>query len=91
MEFNKRTIAERFSRLPQDKQGAFLEALQQQDIDFTQLPIVARAARGVFPSSYAQRRQWFLWRLDPDSSAYHITGALTLTGALSPAALRDSF
>ncbi|WP_244613353.1 condensation domain-containing protein, partial [Modicisalibacter radicis] len=41
--------------------------------------------------SYAQRRQWFLWRLDPDSSAYHITGALTLTGALSPAALRDSF
>ncbi|MFM9272233.1 condensation domain-containing protein, partial [Halomonas elongata] len=92
MELNKRTIAERFSRLPQDKQSIFLEALQQQGIDFAQLPIVERTeSNDTQPLSYAQLRQWLLWHMEPQSSAYHITGALTLTGTLYPEALKSCF
>ncbi len=43
------------------------------------------------PLSYAQERQWFLWQLDPQSSAYHIPSALRLKGALDVAALQRSF
>ncbi|NVZ54574.1 amino acid adenylation domain-containing protein, partial [Pseudomonas sp. B6002] len=43
------------------------------------------------PLSYAQERQWFLWQLDPDSSAYHIPSALRLKGALDIPALQRSF
>lgn len=39
------------------------------------------------PLSPAQQRQWFLWRLDPTSTAYHIQGALRLTGSLNRDAL----
>ncbi|NWC10473.1 amino acid adenylation domain-containing protein, partial [Pseudomonas agarici] len=40
--------------------------------------------------SFAQERQWFLWRLDPQSSAYHIPSALRLHGQLDlPALVRS--
>jgi hypothetical protein len=32
--------------------------------------------------SYAQERQWFLWKLNPDNDAYHMTGGLMLDGEL---------
>ena len=41
--------------------------------------------------SHAQLRQWFLWKLDPRSSAYHIAGALTLKGQLDRQALNHAF
>ncbi|MBA1200983.1 amino acid adenylation domain-containing protein [Pseudomonas capeferrum] len=41
--------------------------------------------------SYAQRRQWFLWQLEPDSCAYNIPAALRLRGNLDVQALADSF
>ncbi|QNK68497.1 non-ribosomal peptide synthetase [Variovorax sp. PAMC26660] len=40
------------------------------------------------PLSHAQERQWFLWQLDPNSAAYHMSGALRLAGALQIDALR---
>ncbi|QSI32382.1 amino acid adenylation domain-containing protein [Variovorax sp. RKNM96] len=40
------------------------------------------------PLSHAQERQWFLWQLDPASAAYHMSGALRLTGTLHADALR---
>ncbi|MGJ7572564.1 amino acid adenylation domain-containing protein [Variovorax sp. RB2P76] len=43
------------------------------------------------PLSHAQERQWFLWQLDPQSAAYHVSGALRLTGALQVDALQDAF
>ncbi|WP_136069070.1 hypothetical protein, partial [Modicisalibacter radicis] len=88
-----RRIAERFARLPIEQRRAVYDKIHAQGLGIGQFPILVRedALQERCPPSYAQRRQWFLWRLDPDSSAYHITGALTLTGALSPAALRDSF
>ncbi|MEO8488703.1 non-ribosomal peptide synthase/polyketide synthase [Pseudomonas sp.] len=41
--------------------------------------------------SYAQERQWFLWQLDPQSTAYHIPAALRLRGHLDTQALQSSF
>ena len=40
------------------------------------------------PLSHAKERQWFLWQLDPGSAAYHMSGALRLTGALQVDALQ---
>ena len=40
------------------------------------------------PLSHAQQRQWFLWQLDPTSTAYHVSIALRLSGTLDVAALR---
>ncbi|SFH30723.1 amino acid adenylation domain-containing protein [Nitrosospira sp. Nsp14] len=41
--------------------------------------------------SYAQQRHWFLWQLEPLSTAYHLSGALRLVGKLDVEALRSSF
>ncbi|WP_421549518.1 amino acid adenylation domain-containing protein [Pseudomonas sp. QD4] len=41
--------------------------------------------------SYAQERQWFLWKLEPESAAYHIPAALRLHGPLDVPALERSF
>ena len=100
MKQNKRDIAERFARLPADKQQGFLKVLKAQGLDFSMFPIVplpaAEEAEGGngqegAAASYAQDRQWFLWRFDPASTAYHITGALRLEGALDIGALREAF
>lgn len=45
---------------------------------------------GVLPLSYGQQRLWFLWQLDPDSTAYHVQHAIRLTGELNLQALRGS-
>ncbi|MFT7773023.1 amino acid adenylation domain-containing protein [Roseateles sp.] len=49
-----------------------------------------QARRQPRPLSHAQQRQWFLWRLDPTSSAYHVGGVLRLDGELAPAPLREA-
>ncbi|SDH31993.1 non-ribosomal peptide synthetase [Nitrosomonas sp. Nm132] len=41
--------------------------------------------------SYAQQRQWFLWQLEPLSTAYHLSGALRLVGKLDIEVLQASF
>ncbi|WP_434695427.1 non-ribosomal peptide synthase/polyketide synthase [Pseudomonas sp. Z1-14] len=43
------------------------------------------------PLSFAQERQWFLWKMDPDGAAYNIPTALRMRGALDKGALRKSF
>lgn len=43
------------------------------------------------PLSFAQQRQWFLWQLDPSSTAYHLKHALRLSGSLDEQALRAAF
>ncbi|MEE4461420.1 amino acid adenylation domain-containing protein, partial [Azotobacter chroococcum] len=40
--------------------------------------------------SFAQQRQWFLWRLDPASAAYHLSGGLKFAGRLDISALHAS-
>ncbi|WP_052700556.1 non-ribosomal peptide synthetase [Methylocucumis oryzae] len=43
------------------------------------------------PLSYGQERLWFLRRLQPDTSNYHIVGGLSITGSLNPHAVEQSF
>ena len=47
----------------------------------------AAQRRQPLPLSPAQQRQWFLWQLDPRSTAYHIQAALRLKGQLDQHAL----
>jgi amino acid adenylation domain-containing protein len=51
---------------------------------------ITRSDGTVAPMSPAQQGQWFLWLLDPDSTAYHVGGGLRLSGALDVAALRQA-
>ncbi|PXW79655.1 condensation domain-containing protein, partial [Nitrosomonas sp. Nm84] len=91
MELNKQDIAERFSALSLDKQKTFLKALKERGIDFSLLPIVRQSSENHPILSYAQQRHWFLWQLDPQSTAYHLGGGLRLLGDLNVAALQASF
>ncbi|WP_434482180.1 amino acid adenylation domain-containing protein, partial [Pseudomonas putida] len=54
-------------------------------------PISPRDAAEPLSLSYAQQRQWFLWQLDPQGTAYNIPVALRLKGDLDIEALRGSF
>ncbi|WP_457334934.1 amino acid adenylation domain-containing protein [Rhizobacter sp. P5_C2] len=55
------------------------------------IPVLDAARRAeALPLSHAQQRQWFLWQLDPGSSAYHVRLGLRLRGVLDTAALQAS-
>jgi hypothetical protein len=88
----KEELVKRFVNLPSDKRRHFLTRLSEQGIDFSLLPIPAGvAATGDAPLSYAQQRLWFLSRLDPDSTAYHMTSGLHIRGELNTQAVRAAF
>ncbi|UJP06311.1 MAG: condensation domain-containing protein, partial [Nitrosomonas sp.] len=56
-----------------------------------QMLISRRLAAESAALSYAQQRHWFLWQLDPQSTAYHLSAALRLTGVLDAGALQAGF
>ncbi|NDZ18109.1 non-ribosomal peptide synthetase [Variovorax sp. WS11] len=87
----QRQIAERFARLPAERKQGFLKSLREQGIDFSVLPIVPAPGGESQPASYAQARQWFLWKFDAASTAYHISGALRLEGELDADAVDAAF
>ncbi|MFI8930440.1 amino acid adenylation domain-containing protein [Streptomyces sp. NPDC053474] len=72
--------------------AALAAALEQAALDQAALedrPALLPGARPEhLPLSYAQRRLWFLNRLEPDSGAYNMPLALRLTGRLDREALR---
>jgi len=77
-------LTRRFTELSPQARRVFLQKLAAEEIDFRLLPITASPREGNQAiASYAQQRLWFLWRLDPQSAAYNITGAVRLQGALS--------
>ena len=85
-------LARRFIELPLEKRRLFLDGLRGEGIDFSQFPIPKEVVQDDRHAlSYAQRRMWFLWQLDPQSAAYHIPAALRLRGALNIEALQRSF
>ncbi len=88
-----RRIAERFAGLPVEQRRAVYDKIRTQGLGIGQFPILSRpvSQQTACSPSYAQLRQWFLWRMDPQNSAYHITGALTLKGSLDTDVLRGSF
>ncbi|MCO7507597.1 non-ribosomal peptide synthetase, partial [Pseudomonas sp. VE 267-6A] len=66
--------------------------LKQKGINlFGIAPVFKRKPEEPLLLSYAQERQWFLWQLDPDSAAYHLSSALSLDGDLNVEALERSF
>jgi amino acid adenylation domain-containing protein len=53
-----------------------------------EMPPLVRVPRGgPLPASFAQQRLWFLNRLDPESFAYNLAGAMRLEGSLDVPAL----
>jgi len=44
----------------------------------------------LLPLSSAQRRQWFLWQLDSQSTSYHVQGALRIFGQINGEAMREA-
>ncbi|WP_420226767.1 AMP-binding protein [Pigmentiphaga litoralis] len=55
------------------------------------IPVLSAEQRAQpLPLSSAQQRQWFLWRMDPMSTAYHVLGALRLKGQIDVDALRHA-
>ncbi|MFO2465905.1 amino acid adenylation domain-containing protein [Pseudomonas sp. 15FMM2] len=85
-------IAGRFILLPLEKRKVYLQKMLEEGISPANLPIPqTRASFEQVPLSFAQERQWFLWQLEPDSSAYHIPRALRLQGPLDLQALQASF
>jgi amino acid adenylation domain-containing protein len=65
-----------------------LDAMQDDLAATPRASIPARPAGVDAPASFAQRRLWFLDRLDPGSSAYNVPVAVRLLGAVDRRALR---
>ncbi|WP_439898717.1 amino acid adenylation domain-containing protein, partial [Pseudomonas agarici] len=85
-------IAKRFITLTLDKRTLYLQKMLEEGVSPAHLPIPeVKSSFEALPLSFAQQRQWFLWKLDPQSSAYHIPTALRLRGALDVASLERSF
>lgn len=53
--------------------------------------IVPGAGRNSNILTHAQERMWFLHQFDPESAAYHVFGAMELTGPLSVTGLQRAF
>ncbi|MDD0994033.1 amino acid adenylation domain-containing protein, partial [Pseudomonas sp. TNT2022 ID681] len=87
-----RKLARRFMELPPEKRRIFLAGLQREGVDFAQFPIPAQVqAAESGQLSYAQKRMWVLWQLDPHSAAYNLPSAVRLNGGLAVAALKQAF
>ncbi|XQU70462.1 amino acid adenylation domain-containing protein [Cupriavidus sp. H18C1] len=88
-----RELIRRFVELPPEKRKILLERLGQQGISLSVLPITPdwRPATGDLPLSAAQQRMWFLWKLEPAGSAYHLAGMLRLRGSVDDGALQRTF
>ncbi|WP_018905482.1 non-ribosomal peptide synthetase [Variovorax paradoxus] len=86
-------IGKRFSGLNPAQRRAVYQKIRAEGLAIGQFPILARdaAMQARCPASYAQLRQWFLWQLEPGSSAYHISGGLKLRGLLDAQVLQASF
>ncbi|TQG87224.1 amino acid adenylation domain-containing protein [Pseudomonas aeruginosa] len=68
---------------------AFAQGLERTTDAVSTIPLADR--QQPLALSFAQERQWFLWQLEPESTAYHIPSALRLRGRLDVDALQRSF
>ncbi len=87
-----KALIERVGELSPKERKALAVMLKHKNINlFSVAPVFKRQPEEPQLLSYAQERQWFLWQMSPESSAYHISAALKLQGALDIAALDASF
>ncbi|ATQ70919.1 MULTISPECIES: non-ribosomal peptide synthetase [Methylosinus] len=88
IDFTVRHVFER-PRLQEQAEG--VRACQSAGARTTRIPVLPPERRGEpSPLSPAQQRQWFLWRLDPQSTAYHIQCVLRIAGALDVDVMREA-
>ncbi|WP_416422490.1 non-ribosomal peptide synthase/polyketide synthase [Pseudomonas sp. App30] len=81
-------LAKRFIALPLEKRRLFLSSLRNDGVDFALFPIPAHSHAGDERElSYAQRRMWLLWKLEPASFAYNVATAVRLRGNVDRQAL----
>ncbi|NMG66878.1 amino acid adenylation domain-containing protein, partial [Azoarcus indigens] len=84
-------LSQRRARLSPEQRARLNELLRGADAAGSadaDAAIAPRAAGEPAPLSFAQLRQWFLWKLEPESTAYHVGGGLKFAGALDVEALR---
>ena len=77
--FEKQTIAE------------LAQKVADESVEFSEIIALNQKQRSQAKLSFAQNRQWFLWQLAPQSTAYHIAGVLNFSGSLDVSALQASF
>ncbi|KWW14624.1 non-ribosomal peptide synthetase [Pseudomonas putida] len=70
--------------------AAFVAAAGQQVVTAGRIAPRPAGQRRV-PLSYAQQRQWFIWQMDRDSSAYNLPMAFQVSGELDLVALQRAF
>jgi amino acid adenylation domain-containing protein len=80
-------LAERLSRLTPEQRARLRERLRDRTRSSEAIPVIDRSS-GRLPMSSAQRRLFFLQRLDPESAAYNVVQAVRIRGALDVGALR---
>ncbi|QLF91734.1 amino acid adenylation domain-containing protein [Pseudomonas sp. ABC1] len=85
-------LLESVKTLSSRERKALAVLLKRQGINlYGVAPIYPREPEESLLLSYAQQRQWFLWQLEPESTAYNMPTALRFKGDLSIEALRSSF
>jgi amino acid adenylation domain-containing protein len=75
-------LSARLPELPPEQLDRLVRRLMEKGGPVRPAGIPRRAGQERAPLSAAQRRLWLLARLDPESPAYHIAGAVALHGAL---------
>ena len=88
-----KALAIQFSRLAPEAQRAVYQRMTAQGLRIGQFPVVARPhpEEARTRASYAQERQWFLWKLDPAARAYHISTVQRLSGRLDADTIEAAF
>jgi len=85
-------LIESVGSLSAQQKKALAVMLKQQGINLFEIaPVFKRQEGEPLRLSYAQERQWFLWQLEPQSTAYQVPRALRLSGHLDVPALQRSF
>jgi amino acid adenylation domain-containing protein len=74
-------LARRFAEAKPEVRRELLRKMREAGIDFSALPIPAITSDDApVAASYAQRRLYFLWQLEPLSNAYNLHATLELEG-----------
>jgi len=88
---DKEQLLANLHALSPEQRQALAVLLKRRGIDVAdQLPIPRRERAGPSPLSHGQLRLWFLARLEPESSGYHLSDAVVIEPGLDRAALQKT-